>query len=158
MTREGKLTIIDSKRHKKIWIYGIGVMGKRICQIFNYFEIKIEGIFVSSMKGNIDNYRGISVREFDACSLSNDDLIIVTATGRAKDEICSNLISKGYEHILWTPDLLTELWKSCEYKFINRKKNKNKLCLVLSGYKDFLWGNIYERSDKYSPEDVEIWL
>lgn len=158
MNNEERLPIVDILNQRKIWIYGIGVIGKRICQILNYFGIEIEGIIVSSMKGNIDSYMGIGVREFDSCSISAEDLVVVTATGKAKDEICANIASKNKEYIVWTPSLLNELWKSCEYKFINRKQNKDKLCIVLSGYKEFLWGNIYERLNKYTPDDVEICL
>lgn len=158
MNYKKNVSLVDFINNKRIWIYGIGVIGKRICQIFSYFGIKIEGIIVSSIKGNIDTYMGISVSEFDTCSISTEDLIIVTATGKAKDEICSNIALQNKEYIVWTPSLLNELWKSCDYKFINRKKDKDKLCIVLSGYKEFLWENIYERLNKYTPDDVEVCL
>ncbi len=158
MSCEEKISIIDLLKHRRIWIYGIGVVGKRVCRIFNYFGIEIEGIIVSSMKGNIDTYMGIAVRELDECCIPAEALVVVTATGRAKDEICANIASENREYIVWTPELLTGFWKSCEYKFINRKKDKNKLCLVLSGYKDFLWENVYERLNKYTPDNVEICL
>ena len=44
------------------------------------------------------------------------------------------------------------------YKFENRKKDKNKVCFILAGYKEFLYDVIFERILKFIPEDVEICL
>lgn len=156
MNHEEIISIIDLKENRRIWIYGIGVIGRRLCHIFEYFHIKIEGIIVSSKSNNIDSYMGIPVCEFDTCIISTEDIIIVTATGKAKDEICTNIELKKIKYVVWTPNLLNELWKSCEYKFVDRKKDKDKLCIVLSGYKDFLWDKVYERLKKYIPDDVEV--
>lgn len=158
MCFEKKVTIEDIFRHKRVWIYGIGVVGKRICQIFHYFGIKIKGILVSSMKGNIDNYMNIPVMEFKGGKYDKDDLILVTATGKAKEEICSNLALEGIDYVVWTSYLLNSLWKKCDFKFINRIKGKEKVCIVLSGYKDFLWDDVYDRLKKFIPDDVEVCL
>lgn len=158
MEYEKNISVKKLFKRKNIWIYGIGVIGKRVCQIFRYFDIEIKGIIVSSLKDNIDRFMCFHVKEFDECRFSSQDIIIVTATGFAKDEICNNIEAHGIEYIVWSSALLSDLWTSCEHRFINRSRNKEKLCLVLSGYKNFLWGNVYDRLQKYVPDDVEICL
>lgn len=43
-----------------------------------------------------------------------------------------------------------------EYTFINRGNDSDKLCIVLAGYKEFLWDNVFLRLKKYCPKDVDI--
>jgi hypothetical protein len=42
------------------------------------------------------------------------------------------------------------------YKFYNRKKNSNILCLILAGYKEFAWDKVFSRIIKYIPQDIDI--
>lgn len=42
------------------------------------------------------------------------------------------------------------------YKFINRKKDSDKLCIVLAGYKDFLYEDVFGRIKKYIPDDIDV--
>lgn len=42
------------------------------------------------------------------------------------------------------------------YKFENRKKNYNKMCMILAGYKPFLWDDIFGRISKYVPKDIDV--
>lgn len=153
-----KVSVNEMIHSKRVWIYGIGVIGKRICQIFDYFGINIEGILVSSMRGNIDCYMGIPVRKFLASEFESDDLIIVTAIGEAQEEIVKNISLYNVNYIVWTPDLLCSLWKDCIYTFENRIKGEKKMCLVLSGYKNYLWNNVFKRLKEHVPDDVEICL
>lgn len=43
-----------------------------------------------------------------------------------------------------------------KYTFIDRKKDKNKLCIILAGYKQFLWEDVFGRIEKYAPKDIDI--
>lgn len=43
-----------------------------------------------------------------------------------------------------------------KYKFINRAKNKENLCIILAGYKDFLWDEVFYRIKKFSNENIDI--
>lgn len=43
-----------------------------------------------------------------------------------------------------------------KYTFINRKKNSDKLCIILAGYKQFLWEDVFGRIGKYAPKDMDI--
>ena len=64
---------------------------------------------------------------------------------------------KGYSnYVIW--DWMDErhAWTLAEYKFEDRRKNCKKLCMVLSGYKDFLWDSVFGRLKKFVPEDIDI--
>ena len=43
-----------------------------------------------------------------------------------------------------------------KYKFINRKNDNKKLCIILAGYKKFLWEDVFGRIEKYAPKDIDF--
>lgn len=43
-----------------------------------------------------------------------------------------------------------------KYKFTNRSKNKEKLCIVLSGYKEYLWDTVFERLSAFVENDIDV--
>lgn len=45
---------------------------------------------------------------------------------------------------------------SGKYRFINRTKDSNKLCMVLAGYKNFLIPSVMGRLKKYAPNDIDV--
>lgn len=42
------------------------------------------------------------------------------------------------------------------YKFEDRSKGSDTVCMILSGYKEFLWDVIFERIEKFSNDDMDI--
>ena len=42
------------------------------------------------------------------------------------------------------------------YNFENRKKDYNKVCFVLAGYKEFAYDIVFRRVKTFIPEDVEV--
>jgi hypothetical protein len=40
--------------------------------------------------------------------------------------------------------------------FHNASRNKDKCCLILAGYKDFLWDIVFERVKQFSPDAIDI--
>lgn len=42
------------------------------------------------------------------------------------------------------------------YKFTDRKKDNEKMCIILAGYKKFLWEDVFGRIEKYAPKDVDF--
>lgn len=40
-----------------------------------------------------------------------------------------------------------------KYTFENRQKEKENLCIILSGYKEYLWEDIFARLKKFAPEE-----
>lgn len=71
---------------------------------------------------------------------------------------------------LRTSKLTKELYKSVKksyyrrknltnkYRFIDRSKGSDKLCIVLAGYKNFLIPAVMGRLEKYVPEDMDVCL
>lgn len=43
-----------------------------------------------------------------------------------------------------------------KYKFIDRKKDSDKLCIILAGYKEFLYDDVFGRIKKYIPKDIDV--
>ncbi|MBO5349934.1 MAG: hypothetical protein J6A89_09005 [Clostridia bacterium] len=43
-----------------------------------------------------------------------------------------------------------------KHTFINRGKNSEKLCIILAGYKEFLWKDVFSRIKEYAPEDIDV--
>jgi len=43
-----------------------------------------------------------------------------------------------------------------EYNFINRGNDSEKICIVLAGYKEFLWEDVFFRLKKFCPSDVDV--
>ena len=43
-----------------------------------------------------------------------------------------------------------------KYTFKNRKKDSDKLCIILAGYKQFLWEDVFGRIAKFAPKDIDI--
>lgn len=43
-----------------------------------------------------------------------------------------------------------------KYKFESRKKDFSKLCIIIAGYKPFLYSTIFKRIEKFIPKDIEV--
>lgn len=43
-----------------------------------------------------------------------------------------------------------------KYVFENRSNNCDSLCIILAGYKEFLWDNVFDRINKFSEENIDI--
>lgn len=43
-----------------------------------------------------------------------------------------------------------------KYKFIDRKNDSDKLCIILAGYKEFLYDDVFGRIKKYIPSDIDV--
>ncbi|MBQ7227751.1 MAG: hypothetical protein IJX05_05070 [Clostridia bacterium] len=40
--------------------------------------------------------------------------------------------------------------------FVNRQKSLDKLCIILAGYKEFLYSSVFGRIIKYLPDDIDV--
>lgn len=43
-----------------------------------------------------------------------------------------------------------------KYYFINRSKNRKKLCIILAGYKSFLWDEVFYRIKLFIDDDIDV--
>jgi len=58
----------------------------------------------------------------------------------------NNVYAKVNERIAFTNN----------YVFENRSNNNDSLCIILAGYKEFLWGTIFDRINKFSEDNIDI--
>ncbi|WP_395319478.1 hypothetical protein [Fructilactobacillus frigidiflavus] len=73
--------------------------------------------------------------------------------GKIKDELKKNkFIYDQYKS--WESN--RKLTK--HYKFVNRSNNKQKLCIILAGYKEFLWDDTLGRIYNFIPDDYDVCL
>ena len=74
-------------------------------------------------------------------------LINSTKLGRAVLETRRNLRSTK---------ISTEELLASQHTFINRSKNQERLCIVLAGYKEELWDDIFARLAAVIPDNVDV--
>lgn len=58
------------------------------------------------------------------------------------------------EGLKWKKRLPIQLRDS--YLFENRSRGRQKLCMVLAGYKSILWPVVFQRLQQFLPEDVDV--
>ena len=46
--------------------------------------------------------------------------------------------------------------KKTDYSFENRSKGSDKLCIILAGYKEPLWNEVFKRIAAFVPDDVDV--
>lgn len=141
---------------KYVWIYGAGIVGKRAAYDLSHMPYMTRscGVVVSE-KGAESELEGYPIVGIDEVSTPDEDTFFILAVSdKYRDELVDTLKAKGYTHYgTWIPKMR---WYLTDYTFINRQKNLKKACFILSGYKEFLWDDVFERLIKYVPPDVEV--
>ena len=143
-----------------LWVYGAGIVGKRVLQCLDspQMSVKVFGVAVTqagSGAGELAGHRLYSVEEID--TPPEKSLFIIAVASRYQGEIVETLRAHGYDnYVLWDGELQNRIWELCRYTFIDRRKHLAKVCFVLGGYKDFLWNDVFGRLERFVPEDVEV--
>ncbi len=113
-----------------------------------------------------DNYKfghmfmGIEIIDFDRLVKIHGNYKIVIATIRPEVRLAiqKQLEEHGMEYEIFCE--ADEGGKdenfSGEYHFTNRSQGREKLLMVLAGYKEFLWDAVFARICNYVPEDVDV--
>lgn len=144
---------------KHIWIYGAGVIGKRAWKLLSpeMFHLPIDGMVVSDRKGQ-SKFEGCPLVEIgDVVTEDAETVFIIAVAAPSQQEVIDTLLAKGYgNYIVWNGKYAAERWYLTDRKFEDRKKDLSKVCFVLSGYKEFLWENVFERLRRFVPDDVEV--
>lgn len=156
-----QLTIQDAiKTDMHIWIYGAGIIGRRIIDVLECMKRmdRIDGVVVTKKDQESMQVKEYKVQEIDQVSTSLESTVFIIAVSKKYEvEVLKELESRGYnQFILWDNTIFREKWKIAEYCFEDRKKNWEKVCFILAGYKEYLWENIFERFQKFVPHDVEV--
>ena len=43
-----------------------------------------------------------------------------------------------------------------KYYLLNNSKNQEDLCIILAGYKEFLWDIVFDRIEKFMPDNIDV--
>ena len=144
---------------KKIVVWGAG---KTFSDYRKFLEDTSDGIefLIDGTMGTTNDYFGYPLYEAnEGLAKLSGQSIVVTSTYYQK--ILEQM--DGYrpgENCLFvdTYRLLYEIEErfTTSYIFENRQQRKNKLLLVLAGYKETLWNEIFGRIKKYTPQDYDV--
>lgn len=149
---------LDSSRY--MYIYGAGLTGINYLQRFKRHlpSRPIEGIVVSEKKGNPERIGKFNVVSLSELSVKKEDAFFwVAVAQKHQDGIIRKLKESGYDrYAIPTKDILEKLYMLESHEFIDRRRFKNKVLLLLAGYKEFLWKDVFERLEKYIPKDIEV--
>lgn len=140
----------------KYIIFGAGWCGG---EALSYYGRKNVAYFCDNYKpGNL--FMGIEIIGFEKLLKIHGDYKIVIATIRADVRLAieKQLEEHGmeYENFCGVDEKMVDENFSGEYHFTNRSKGREKLLIVLAGYKEFLWDSVFTRIRNYVPEDVDV--
>ena len=145
---------------KHIWIYGAGIYGHKAAEIFSqsFLEDKVTGVVVSCKENNPPKVSKYTVYELgDIHTPMETSLFIIAVSEEKSEEIINVLRSVGYHnYIVWNEGLIRSIFCLTPHRFEDRRRNLDKVCFVLCGYKEFLWDRMFERLERFVPEDVEV--
>ncbi len=82
----------------RIWIYGAGIVGKRVYQILINNGYIVEGFLVTQKEGNPKVLLGREVFQIEEVTPSADRIAIVAAIGIAQKEMQQTLEKKGWRY------------------------------------------------------------
>lgn len=85
---------------KKIYLYGAGIIAKRMVEIFQRNEFHIDACFVSETKGNDSSLLGVPVIEYGTIELHEDDMILLALKEEYQYEILPKLQKDGHLNIM----------------------------------------------------------
>lgn len=128
--------------HKKYIIFGAGRYGE---EALFYYGIENVAFFCDNKKeGKV--IRGIEVIGFFRLQQIWQDYQVILAVSnfKYKQEMQSRLENCGipYEYFHTLNSVLEENNFTGEYGFVNRSKNKEKLLMILAGYKECILGGL----------------
>ena len=143
-----------------IYLYGAGLAGINYLQRFTrQLPCRpIEGIVVSEKEGNPEKIGGVSVVPLSELSAPKDaSFFWITAGAKYQKEIIQRLEDAGHSrYAVPNQEIMEKLYMLEKHEFTDRRRFLNKVLFVLAGYKEFLWGDVFERLEKYLSDDIEV--
>lgn len=71
----------------------------------------------------------------------------------ANNKTCVNLVRKTRK-IYFEKEKRRRV--KAKYTFIDRSNHRSNLCIILAGYKEILWNDVFGRIKKYAPKDIDV--
>jgi len=147
------------KNSTNLVIYGAGIEGKKLYKALKFNDIKVCCFAITDGNKKTDSdIEGVPVKFISEILDEKDSKMVVVATdSKYFLDITSNLYEKGFKNVYCcTKEWYEQLYETDKYIFEDRRKNLSKMCMVLAGYKDFLWEDIFSRLKRFAPEDIDI--
>lgn len=140
-------------------IYGAGVEGKKLYRALKIRDIKVDCFAITDGNNKVeDTIDGVSVKFLSEIADKKEYATVIVATcSKYHFEITCNLYENGFKEVYCcNKDWYEELNEFNNYVFEDRRKNLSKMCMVLAGYKEFLWEDVFSRLKKFAPNDIDI--
>lgn len=141
---------------KKYIIFGAGRYGEEA--LLYYGSANVAYFCDNKKSGKV--IRGIEVISFEKlCEIWRDyEVILAVWSGNNRAAMVKQLEENA---IVYTSFQSLESYAqddnfSGEYHFIDRSKGKEKLLIILAGYKSFLWESVFGRVKRYAASDMDV--
>lgn len=147
-----------------VWIYGAGGYGQRAVARFSIIPLRnvIDGVVVTHKSGHQNKVSDYDIYEIaDIDTPKGTTLFVIAVSEKFQGEIIQILTDRGYLNFITWNELnknRKNIYYFANHTFIDRRRNSGKACFVLSGYKEFLWDNVFERLLMFVPDDVDVCL
>lgn len=148
--------MISLLKNERVYLYGIGRLGKKILGLLEFFNVTVKGILVSDCKRLPNKYHGIKIEQFNLANIEKDSFIIIAVPDSIIDDVVDKVKHKQLKYLVWDNEKFEESWLQVSHRFIDRRSNKDKVLFILAGYKEFLWNDVFERVEKFLPDDIEV--
>lgn len=149
---------LDCSQH--VYLYGAGLTGINYLQRFiqQLPSRPVEGIVVSEKKGNPEKIGSFNVVTLSELAVNGEEAFFwITAGKKHQQEIIQRLKESGYDrYAVPTQEIMEKLYMLEKHDFIDRRRFQNKVLFVLTGYKEFLWKDVFDRLEKYISADIEV--
>lgn len=97
------LSVISLARSaSRLFVYGAGVVGRRVLSCLSVSEVPVDGVLVSSSEGNPAALLGHRVTALDkAGDPHQGDLVIVAVSAKFRDEVEASLDAAGWPRVFY---------------------------------------------------------
>lgn len=86
---------------RKVWIYGAGKVGIRVCRRLLRDGNQVRGVLVTKTDGNPEKLFGLPVIALQQADIREEDLVIVAVNSKLQDEICGLLEQRGCRYTVY---------------------------------------------------------
>jgi len=146
------------KERYDIIIYGAGAKARKLYSMISQLPINIKTFAVSQDQKAIGEFiEGLPVKSIaDFTEHKDRTIVLIGVSEKFLPEINEQLNNLGFENVIPYPSNTFDLYPLIDFDFDNRQKKYKKLCIILAGYKEFLWDNVFHRLSAFMPDDVDV--
>lgn len=153
--------------NKRVYLYGAGnVCNALLACLPEKYKNLICGIIVTKKNNNPKDVYGIEVMQYSDISSEQVDYVLITAG--ACEQIITNalqLVNNDNAKVGVVSNVMAgrliflrqgQQTPSDRYRFECRSNHLEKVCIILAGYKDYLYPFVFERIKRFSESDIDI--